>query len=397
LSKIIQRGGLETPNKKTILVLYEFFFPGYKAGGPIQSLVNMMIALQHEYDFKVITTAFDLNETQPYQNIQLNAWNKVQLTNNTPAIEVWYSSTHSLKTNTFKKVILEANPAIIYINGLFTQWFTKPLLLKKAGSLKGMDIVICPRGMLQAGALSVKPFKKKLFLSAFKNATLFKGVRWHATNEEEANDIAKHIHAKANSIVAYNIPKPPVINLTQSNKQENKLRLIYLSLITEKKNLLLLLQILQQCKATIELDIFGPIKDTAYWNLCLAAMQQMPANIKVQYKNDVQPIEVQHTIEQYDAFVSLTKGENFGHALFEAFSCGRPVITSNFTPWKQLQAKQAGWNVDISNKDSIVEVFNQLSNISKNDWNIYCNHGYSVAQQYYQQLNYQQNYSALFN
>jgi hypothetical protein len=32
-----------------------------------------MIALQHEYDFKVITTAFDLNETQPYQNIQLNA------------------------------------------------------------------------------------------------------------------------------------------------------------------------------------------------------------------------------------------------------------------------------------------------------------------------------------
>jgi hypothetical protein len=100
-----------------------------------------------------------------------------------------------------------------------------------------MDIVICPRGMLQAGALSVKPFKKKLFLSAFKNATLFKGVRWHATNEEEANDIAKHIHAKANSIVAYNIPKPPVINLTQSNKQENKLRLIYLSLITEKKKL----------------------------------------------------------------------------------------------------------------------------------------------------------------
>ncbi|MEI2707432.1 MAG: glycosyltransferase [Chitinophagaceae bacterium] len=219
-------------------------------------------------------------------------------------------------------------------NGLQNHYY-----LKKQVSLKGMDIVICPRGYVASRSIKCKTYSRKNYsYLLLKMPHLFKGVRWHATNEEEANDIAKHIHAKANSIVAYNIPKPPVINLTQSNKQENKLRLIYLSLITEKKNLLLLLQILQQCKATIELDIFGPIKDTAYWNLCLAAMQQMPANIKVQYKNDVQPIEVQHTIEQYDAFVSLTKGENFGHALFEAFSCGRPVITSNFTPWKQLQA-----------------------------------------------------------
>ncbi len=397
MSNNLERGGSTTNHKKTILVLYEFFFPGYKAGGPIQSLVNMMVALQQEYEFKVITTAFDLNETTPYENVQLNTWNTVQLTNNAPTIEVWYSSTHSLKTNTFKKIILEANPAIIYINGLFTQWFTKPLLLKKAGHLKGVDIVICPRGMLQAGALSVKPLKKKLFLSAFKKATLFKGIRWHATNEEEANDIAKNISLKAKSIVAHNIPKPPVINLTQSNKQENLFRLVYLSLITEKKNLLLLLQILKQCNTNIELAIYGPVKDTAYWNLCLAAIQQMPTNIQVQYKGDVQPIEVQQTIEQYDAFVSLTKGENFGHALFEAFSCGRPIITSYFTPWNNLQEQQAGWNVDISNKSSIENLLNQLSCLSNDVWSNYCNNAYSVAQQYYQQLNYQQSYSALFN
>ncbi|MEI2709127.1 MAG: hypothetical protein V9E96_08965 [Chitinophagaceae bacterium] len=54
-------------------------------------------------------------------------------------------------------------------------------------------------------------------MSAFKKALLFKGVRWHATNEEEAADITKNIYiVNAKCIVAYNIPKPPVINLTQS-------------------------------------------------------------------------------------------------------------------------------------------------------------------------------------
>lgn len=384
-------------SKKTILIVYEYFFPGYKAGGPIQSLVNMILALQHEYTFKVVTTAYDMHETEPYSNIQLNHWNTVQLAPNTPSIEVWYSATPKISIGTFKKVIQQSNAATVYINGLFTQWFTQPLVLKKSIQLKGVEILICPRGMLQAGALSVKPLKKKLFLSAFKKALLFKGVRWHATNEEEAADIQKNIHRNAKCIVAYNIPKPPVIQVKPSTKQVGNLSLVYLSLITQKKNLLLLMEVLKNCSANIQLAIYGPIKDKAYWQQCELLIQQMPSNITIEYKGDVQPFEVQVTIAQYDAFVLLTKGENFGHALFEALSCGRPIITSHFTPWNNLQEKQAGWNVDIQQPSAIVTLMNQLAEQDSTQWNNYCNNAYAVAGDYYAQLNLLQSYSALFN
>ena len=383
--------------KKTILIVYEYFFPGYKAGGPIQSLVNMVIALQDQYEFKVMTTAFDLNEIQPYSNIQTNTWISIQLAPHTPPIQVWYTATTNIQLSTFKKVVQQSHASLVYINGLFTPWFMQLLLLKKSIQLRGVELVICPRGMLQAGALSVKPFKKKIFLSVFKNVLLFRGVRWHATNEEEAADIKKNIHGRAHSVVAYNIPKPTVATIKPCNKQVGKLSLVYLSLITQKKNLLLLLNILSTCKATIELAIFGPIKDKLYWQSCEALILQMPSNITIQYKGDVQPFDVQDTIAKYDAFVLLTKGENFGHALFEALSCGRPLITSYFTPWNELQTKQAGWNVDIQNATNIAVLFNQLAELNSAEWNYYCTNAYVLANEYYAQLNLKQSYSALFN
>lgn len=397
MSNNLERGGSTTNHKKTILVLYEFFFPGYKAGGPIQSLVNMMIALQHEYTFKVVTTAYDMHETEPYSNIQLNHWNTVQLAPNISPIEVWYSATPKISIGTFKKVIQQSKATTVYINGLFTQWFTQPLILKKSAQLKGVEIIICPRGMLQAGALSVKPLKKKLFLSAFKKALLFKGVRWHATNEEEAADIQKNIHRNAKCIVAYNIPKPPVIEVKSSTKQVGNLSLVYLSLITQKKNLLLLMEVLKNCSANIQLAIYGPIKDKAYWQKCELLIQQMPSNIIVEYKGDVQPFEVQATIAQYDTFISLTKGENFGHALFEAFSCGRPVITSNYTPWNHLQKLRAGWNVEIADGNSIVQLLEELVTVEKEIWDVYCGNAYNLANNYfYHETDFNKLYKQLF-
>lgn len=383
-------------SKKTILIVYEYFFPGYKAGGPIQSLVNMVLALQNQYTFKVVTTAYDMHEVESYPNIQVNSWNKIQLVSNASPIEVWYSGTPKIKIGTFKKIIQESGASIVYINGLFTQWFTQPLVLKKFIQLRGIEIIICPRGMLQAGALSVKPLKKKLFLTTFNRTQLFKGVRWHATNEEEAADIHKNISDKAESVVAYNIPKPPVLHIEPSTKKVGKLRLVYLSLITQKKNLLLLLEVLKNCSENIHLSIYGPIKDKAYWQQCEQLVQQMPSNISIEYKGDVQPFQVQDTIAQYDAFVSLTKGENFGHALFEALSCGRPIVTSHFTPWNNLQEKQAGWNVDIQQENAVTELFNQLSKENNRVWEEYCKNAYQIANEYYAQLNFQKSYSALF-
>lgn len=256
-------------------------------------------------------------------------------------------------------------------------------------------IVVCPRGMLQNGALAVKPFKKKIYLFYLRNRGILNKAFWHATNEEEADDIKKHFPLNKGIVIASNIPKPPFIDIAFPSKSKGQLRLVYLSLITEKKNLLLLLQVLKASKANILLDVYGPPTDNAYWLQCEELIKQMPAT--VQYKGDVQPHRVQQVLSQYHALVLLTKGENFGHALYESLSVGRPIITSFFTPWNDLQQEKAGLNVDISNVEDCVEKIVSFANIGQNEYNGLCLGAHQAALHYYSNLDTDIKYRKLFS
>ena len=377
------------------MVLYEFFYPGYRAGGPVQSLVNMVMALNDVFEFKIVTTAFDLHATQPYLNVQLNKWNEIKLYNDT-TVDVWYSSVTKPSVKEMKKVIDTAKPDIIYINGFYTNHFLYPLILKKIGFLKNTILIVAPRGMLQTGALKNKSFLKKTYLQLLKLFGLMKQVDFHATTTDEAKDIENIFGRQHKITVAGNIPKKPVATIQPPVKEKGKLKLIYLSLISEKKNLLLLLEILQTTKAVIILDIYGPVKDENYWQQCFVLIQKMPANITVTYKGDIGPDKIQSLMEEYDAIILLTKGENFGHALFESLSVGRPIITSYFTPWNQLTEKLAGWNVDIEKKESVCKLLCLLAAKEQAEWGVYCNGALQLANNYYQYQSFNTAYKKLF-
>ena len=47
-------------------------------------------------------------------------------------------------------------------------------------------------------------------------------------------------------------------------------------------------------------------------------------------------------------FVLPTHSENFGMVIAEAMSCGVPVITTNGTPWQELNDHNLGWCIDLS-------------------------------------------------
>lgn len=382
-------------SKPVVVVMYEYFFPGYKAGGPIQSLVNMITALQDRYEFKVVTTAYDLNETVPYNNVKVNQWNEVRLIAGSDAVSVWYAAPGKIPVSSMKQILTQARPDIIFINGLFTQWFAQPLWLYKLKRVKNVRIVVSPRGMLQPGALQVKPFKKKVYLGLFKLAGMFRNIHWHATSADEKTDIRRIIGEKATVAVAANIPRRPVPAIMYPEKTPGELRLVYLSIITEKKNLLLLLQLLQQQTQQISLSIYGPVKEEAYWQLCEQAIRQLPANITVNYGGNIEPDRVQQTLQQYHAFISLTKGENFGHALYESLSVGRPVITSYFTPWNELQQKQAGFNVDIHDSHSVSAALGEMLAMDKEKLGKQCEGAYQLAKDYYFGQNFKEEYTRL--
>ncbi|MFL9481539.1 glycosyltransferase [Chitinophagaceae bacterium LWZ2-11] len=382
----------EVNERKRILISYEYFYPGYKAGGPIQSLTNLVSAFGNTFDFYVFTSAYDLGATKPYDDIVLNRWNDMSIGNH--KIKVWYVG-EKIKYEIVKKLITEINPTHVYINGLYSLPFViYPLIVCNKIKLSD-NTIVAPRGMLQQGALAVKSTKKKVYLTALKLSGALKKITWHATTEDEKKDIEYFTGKLVRCVVAENIPKTPAPNIVYTTKSQGALKILYLSLISEKKNLLLLLQILKKCRAFIELDIFGPIKDNEYWNKCIEEMKSLPANISIHYRGDVKPENVQQTIVNYQALVLLTKGENFGHALYESLSVGRPIITSFFTPWNDLEKKMAGRNVDIANDQQMISVFEELAGKKQDEWNEYCSGAYSLSKAYFENQDFS-SYEKLF-
>lgn len=148
--------------------------------------------------------------------------------------------------------------------------------------------------------------------------------------------------------------------------QTTELKLVFLSRIGPKKNLLFALDVFRRCKINIVFDIYGPIDDAKYWERCQAVIHEMGSNVRVTYGGPIPYYEVSEVLSQYHYFILPTLGENFCHAVFEAFSAGCPVIISDKTFWRGLDEKHIGW--DISLEEDWVELIERCATIDANEY-----------------------------
>jgi glycosyltransferase involved in cell wall biosynthesis len=382
-------------HKQKIIIFNDYFYPGYRGGGPIQSLTNLAVALERSYEMYVVTSIYDLQSNEPYTQYEPNTFNKVLLPGSHQEIQVYYASTAGLTIESLQTIFDDIKPAVIYLNGMFSyRFFLSPIRVSKK-LVNPPRIVICPRGMLQKGALAVKPLKKKFYLTFLTLSGLLRDAYWHATGTEEAQDIQRHFPKNKGITVAANIPKVPFSDITIPAKTPKSLRLVYLSLIAEKKNLLFLLQLISAADKNVTLDIYGPITDEKYWQQCKKIFEKMPE--KVQYKGDVLPVAVQQTLAQYHALILPTKGENFGHAIYESLSVGRPVLISDYTPWLDLEKKKAGINLNIEDFEDCKIKLNRFLEMGQEEYETFCNGAIHLAETYYNNMDVEKKYVHLFS
>lgn len=370
---------------KNLLIFYSHFAPAFKAGGPVQSLVNMVDVLNRHYHIYVVCSAYDMGERVVLPGITAGVWQAY-----TKNVSVLYTTGRGY--HAVHQAIKKVNPEIVYINGMFLPAYNLyPLWL--AQKLK-CSIVMAPRGMLQRGALAIRPFKKKLFLKLFIFLNLHHAITWQATDDQERNDIHRVFGERAVVKLAPNIPKAPGAVVPVRAKNKGELHLVYLSLITEKKNLHLILEALKFVPTLIRFDIYGPVKDEDYWKQCMRLMEGQVHSIR--YLGSVHPNEVQGVLSEYHALVLPTKGENFGHAIYEAFSVGTPAIISPYTPWGNLQSSQAGITIEL-NVHSLVSAITQFVDYDANEFRLLSLGAHSVALHYANQYDYEKLYKELFN
>ena len=53
----------------TVLVFIGYYLPGYKAGGPVRSIANVVETLGDEFEFRIVTSDRDLLDEVPYPGI----------------------------------------------------------------------------------------------------------------------------------------------------------------------------------------------------------------------------------------------------------------------------------------------------------------------------------------
>lgn len=313
-----------------VLCVSDYFIPGYLGGGPITTLFNMRKQLFGEVNFFIFTRDRDLGVDAPYFGIQANQWLE------TPEGCVYYACPDFFGPRGLRKALDGQDFDIFYLNSFFSPSASIFLYLFLQSFSTKRRILLAPRGEFSPGALSIKKYKKKLFLAISRIFGLYNDVFWHASTINEAKDISRTMPTAKNRI--YIAADPVVTELIEHTpfapREINApLRMVFVSRISPMKNLDGLLQALMSVTVAVELDIFGPIEDEPYWELCKESISELPVNIFIRVHGSIAPRNVSGTFGKFDLFAFPTKGENFGHVIFESLRAGTPVLVSDQTPW----------------------------------------------------------------
>lgn len=331
--------------------------PAYKAGGPIQSIKNLARYLFSENaEVYILTSNKDLDGTN--LDVAPDKWVEQE-----KGVQAYYNAGSISNKKDVSAILNDVSPDIIFINGIYSPVYTVYPLMYKGASRKILSV----RGMLHPGALSQKALKKKVFLSAFKFWGLQRKCEYHTTTDLET-DYVKNMFGSNHKV--WMVPNLPNVLEYKSPlpKVKGELKLVSIGLISPMKNILHVLNALRNVKAKVTYHIYGPVKEAQYWEECKAVFPTLPHNIGVEHMGETPPEKIDGILNNYHCFILPSKSENFGHAIYEALSAGKPVITSNNTPWNGLEEANAGYNIPGEDERSITDTIEKMAKKSNEEY-----------------------------
>jgi glycosyltransferase involved in cell wall biosynthesis len=361
----------------SILVFVGAYLPGYKGGGPIRSICNLVAALGGELDFRIVTLDRDLGEKSPYLDVPTNRWVRVD-----PA-EVMYVRPGLGGVLRMCELLCSVDRnTVLYVNSFFARRFSiLAVVLRWLRLCRPRCLVLAPRGEFSIEALRIKRLRKILYIRISSWFGLYRGLIWHASSSFEAADIArqfpltKHINVAgvvagsgaggqkgriSEAITASDIAGGgSLVPRDTWRKVPGKLRVVFVARCSRMKNLSGALRMLEGVSGHVSFDIYGPAEDTEYWGECRGLIASLPPNIEVRYEGEIAHDRVAQVFAEHDLFLFPTLGENFGHVIAEALLAGCPVLTSDRTPWRNLEAAGVGWDIPLSDTERFRFVLQQ--------------------------------------
>lgn len=359
--------------KQKVLIFIDWFYPGYKAGGPTTSNVNIVEHLKDKFDFYVATTDTDYHDAAPYPNVVTDLWTEQN------GYNIFYFSSGHLSFAALKQCAMQADCDVWYVNGIYSRFFSiYPVVLAKM--IKPRRIIVSARGMLSPHALAIKPHIKKGYLFVAKLLRLFDNVIFHTTNDEESGYIHDIFGNSAQTVSIENLPRKVSVDYSFTPKNGNEVKLVSFARISPEKNTLFAIECLKQCKSQVTYHIYGQINSQGYWNECSKAISRLPGNVTVEYKGTVAPGDMAEVYRRYHFLYLPSTGENFGHAILESFINSKPVIISDKTPWTSLADKSVGWDLPLDDGKLFADTIDHCAALPEDEYRTMTLKVYEFAQ-----------------
>lgn len=335
-----------TFQKPKILALFDYFSPSIKAGGPVVSALGFAERLSDTFEIRVLTSDRDLNSEVPYKSVLIDTWSEVN------GYKVFYSSPKSRFY--FKEIVETFKPDFIYINSLFSAWYSiLPLIILKILFRKRFKVILAPRGELAPSALLKSKYKKVVYLFFYKLFVESENITYQASSYFEQRDILNVLKGRRTHVAMDLRPLSDLQTVRDADivKNANELRICLIARINQVKNIHWAIRLIKELNnGAITFHIYGFPEQQEYLDECRKEMNAVSKS-DIEIKEALDSKEVIPRIQQYHLFFFPTLGENFGHSILESLMASRPVITSDKTPWKNLESSFAGFDVALDSAE----------------------------------------------
>ncbi len=103
--------------KKRVIIFAEYYLPGFKAGGPIQTIPNIVELLGDKYEFHIITGDRDWSDCEGYKNVNIDCWNdvgKAKVYYLSQECQNWAKISELLQSNDYELIYLNSFCSLVF-------------------------------------------------------------------------------------------------------------------------------------------------------------------------------------------------------------------------------------------------------------------------------------------
>ncbi len=259
---------------------------------------------------------------------------------------------------TLEQICVKENIDLIHNHGV---WLPINHSISKISQKLKIPMVVTPHGMLTQWSFQYKNLKKKLAWRLYQQKDLENAKAIHVTSKSEGEDLRKFGYRGAIAVIPHGVIIPKYQN-PRFKKRKTKTAL-FVSRIHPKKGLLNLVKAWAEVRPiNWRMILVGP-DENGYMAVIQKVIQKYGLKDDFVYLGPVYGKELSNLYRKSDLFILPSFNENFGNAVTEALAHGIPVITTQGTPWEELNTHDCGWWIPIGS-ESLSQALRKATEIS---------------------------------